>query len=412
MKIVKKLKSYVFSSSDRYFLFTDGSLRNQSLKDEFIGLGADLRDSNGNKVLFYSEQIKTNNLPENFRKDDFEKLALHNALNICLEQGITNIVVNTDDLSMSNKINQCMEKHELGKINDLENITKSLRSDLLSVFNVAKKFESFFIEHISRDLNTSADYYSRMEHADNKNAKTKKNNNKNNHNLPIILAEHGGHLAFSLKSKIVDKQQLVACTDLIEKSQFAFDVYLKDVASGKVSKDLYKKIVVNYNEDNKALVLGFVLSNLVTKKSSLPLLHYINNDEKVFNFNYSNKLWETFSPLKASEKEKLNIPLLKITNEIWSCYQSLKKFNLKGVEPAIAKHLRDVLFSNMPSFYAVYTNSQGVFFNDPSMKKKTPTIKIEENKVKVEKKIDKMIQKQEVKKFSFLEYGKSLQNKI
>lgn len=102
MRVLKKLANFSFSPDETFLLFTDGSLKYANSDSPLIGIGADLRNKDGKKVLFYSEQLSKDKFPTWFNHNDFEKISLFNSLDICLKQGIKKIIINTDDQGMDN----------------------------------------------------------------------------------------------------------------------------------------------------------------------------------------------------------------------------------------------------------------------------------------------------------------------
>lgn len=144
---------------ERYFLFTDGSTRKDA-SPPVIGLGAELRDNNGELIFTYSEEILIENLPSNISPNSSEQLALIKALNICINENIKILVVNTDSSGLSTKLTSFLEEKFLNS-NDYHNLLINTTEINKEIFNLADKFEEIFIEYIPRELNKYADFYSR-----------------------------------------------------------------------------------------------------------------------------------------------------------------------------------------------------------------------------------------------------------
>lgn len=160
MKIIRKLKDYKFEPSERYFLFTDGSLREQHKSDPLMGLGASIRNKEGKKILFYSEAIRVNQLPVFADKYKCEEMALLNAINICKHQGIKLLFINSDNSGMVQTINNYLNAKKLKHTKQQEKLfnQKNIYSKIFSVIN---DFEDVLVEHIFREENKEADFYSK-----------------------------------------------------------------------------------------------------------------------------------------------------------------------------------------------------------------------------------------------------------
>lgn len=146
-------------SSEKYFLFTDGSTR-RIVTPAVIGLGAELRNHQGDLIFTYAEDIAITELPTHISPDASEKIALIRSLTVCLQENVKLLIVHTDSSGLSCKINSFLEAKHL-KNDDYTSMLNTVKLLDQQIFNLVDKFDEFFIEHIPRELNRYADFYSR-----------------------------------------------------------------------------------------------------------------------------------------------------------------------------------------------------------------------------------------------------------
>lgn len=122
-----------------YKLYTDGSHRNL---DNMAGFGGHIDDQLGNTISDFSEVIVDKNL-----FNHFEKLGLKRGLELCLEQGIKNLVCYTDDIQLVKCFN--LVSNERHNIHNDEIIT--------NIFSLIDQFETIHFNYLPRNQNKKAD---------------------------------------------------------------------------------------------------------------------------------------------------------------------------------------------------------------------------------------------------------------
>lgn len=401
MKTIKQLKDYQFNSEERYFLFTDGSLREQHLANPLMGLGATLRNKNGKKVLFYSEEVKVSDLPEFVSKNHYEEYALLNALKICHGRGVKKLVVQNDNSGLISIISRYIENKELGNKKELEKLMSSnkVRQNL---FELIDKFEEIFAEHIPRGVNVEADYYSRS-------TQEAKHTNFLNAHLSIDAQKYASDAAqkiveqvqkdFLKKSLLTRAKtfyfvpynakkdaeitrekglntQIIHLFNNSNKNQYEVIFYKRD--KNGIVVDNLKKIIAPYITENKQLVLLFLTTNLFTEKSSIPFTHKIIDNSKEIKIQYNHNLWMSFSNMayrKSNLSRKIFFTLPETLKEIIQMQQFdfskvISGHNLNLLESVGFCAKGDYLIHTTHNLHEVYrpklTFSNGLYGNAKS----------------------------------------------
>ena len=359
MRVVKQVKDYIFNTDERYFIFTDGSLRKNIKNRAVVGLGADVRNSEGRKVLFYSEDIPEHNIPSFANKNQFEELAVLNTLEICYKQGIKNLFVQSDSQSMISKINKNLQnkifKEDLNKEHDI----------FVKIHNMIEKFNEIFFEYIPREENSSADFYSRA-------AKTlnKKNNTpvvKSSYELlrevhrdmfmknrTLCLNIHPNSQTPSLSKKESDNyiDRIINIKLEDNKQEKKFEIAFKVELNGAFENN-YKKVVAKYNDNNKLIVLAYLLTNLITEKSSVPLMISSYNSKIYWNFNYTDNVWIQFNNFEHNQK-KLSKKVLNISVDTLNTINKIVKHDFtKKMTGQVLQNMEKFLF-NQKKFHSAY----------------------------------------------------------
>lgn len=353
MKTIKQLKDYKFNSHERYFLFTDGSLRKQRSNNPLMGLGASVRDKEGKKVLFYSEEVNVCSLPDFVPYNYCEDYALFNALNICLGRGVKKLVIQNDNKGLMSVLTRYIESKELSRNEERNKLLTSIPIRT-KIFELIDKFEEIFAEYIPRQANIEADYYSRS-------TQEAKHTNFLNAHLSIDSRQYAMEAAQKLVEQVqkdflkktllnraktfyfvpynvkkdseITKQQGID-TQIIYlfnsplKNQFEVVFYKRDKKS--ISTDNVKKIVAPYTKENRQLVLMFLTTNLFTEKSSIPFLHKITDNSKEVVLQYNDNLWLSFSNVAYKNK---NLPrkILFTQPSMLKEITDMQKFNFSKV---------------------------------------------------------------------------------
>lgn len=298
MRVVKQLKDYVFSPEDRYFLFTDGSLREQQRSNPLMGLGADLRDKEGKKILFYSENIRVSELPSFANKDSFEAMALLNALTICRDRGIKNLVIQNDSSGLMVNVTKYLDTKELGQKETCDQLLSGEHINT-QIFSVLNSFDQVFAQHIYREENKEADFYSRTANSLKQKDFLDKHLSGQLSNSDSIVQEvkdyyaqkalkNRPHTMMFLPAK--GKGEIVRLKNNKEQSRYEVEFERK----------IKHTIHAPYTEKNKQLVLLFLTLNLVTEKSSISFINKSHLD-----FFYKDDVWLSFSNVEAKQlKEK------------------------------------------------------------------------------------------------------------
>lgn len=348
-------------SEERYFLFTDGSTRKNDTPP-MIGLGAEVRDKNGQLVLVFSQQIKISDLPEAISPDASEKYALYKALELCLQENIKKVVISTDSSGLSTKMNMFIESKELQDDNYQKFLCNYKYINRL-LYNAADKMEEIFIEYIPRKINKNADFYSRSTHLllkDYASIHCPQSSNV----IPISKSHPKKKKPFNILPSIPYSHQnpkgslVIAPQNLIEQSyehrieSTILNIDIQDFKENfsirfffEVNKERnikeFKTIKCNYNENNKAAVLLFIIYNLVSGLSSINLRHAYSEEDKYFNLEYSHDMWATFESSSYARYLKTRIYLPKqYIQEINSFLSNQRRTKQK-------------LGAHFPSFYDV-----------------------------------------------------------
>jgi len=296
MRTIKQLKNHQFSATDKYFLFTDGSLREQHTANALMGIGCSIRDKEGKKVLFYSEEIRVSNLPEYANKNSFEEMALLNSLLICKDKNIKNLHIQNDNSGLMTKITQYLDAKELNHQDDLNNLLKA-NPIRLKIYELLNSFDEVFAEFIGRDLNNEADFYSRY---------TSSLKHENFLKMYAPVQEKSQQLVQEVRNSMAKKALKNRPHTLVflpYKDTKAEIVKLHNNVAQNRYEATFKGNTIHaaYTKENKELVLLFLSLNLVTEKSSISFINKPHLDLK-----YNDNLWLSFSNMaQKSAKEKV-----------------------------------------------------------------------------------------------------------
>lgn len=442
-KVLKKLKDWVVNPDERYFLFTDASLRkvsNNKGANCVIGLGAELRNSLAKKVLFYSENIFVKREVASEKNPEF--IALENALELILNQGVRKVTVQTDLNSLAPRLNSYFEAHLFGNEDKKIEIISQSRMFWIELFQLIEKFEDFFIEYIPRELNKNADMLSRsagiLKEQDENIRNSKINERKDFQKLKFldltkprtIQAQNETSIVLTNLHKhyedfkyVYDENSLFfKIKDVKEKKSFVFEVHEHSLKK-TIDKPIYhKKYVLKYGQD-KGLAFLFLLTALATDKNKNKLF----NEVTLFSVNqevvYSHDFWADFTELNdcfsyVGSKKKyfyfhFNLRLLLRNARKKMVVESMTKeqsVNLMRVLKKYHKAIKINFVKNLNLFERLKNTPDGEKINLPEnvIKKK---VMQKENKVNIKDKNPYYLypldnpSKVENKGFSFLEYG-------
>lgn len=129
---------------NQYKLYTDGSYLR---KDVLSGYGGHIIAPNGDTVLEFSEQILN---PALF--NEFESLGMKRGLELCLENGIKNVICYTDEQNLSKIYN--IQTSNLAEI-------YAKTTTLKEILALKKQFETISFEYVPRSKNKKADKLAR-----------------------------------------------------------------------------------------------------------------------------------------------------------------------------------------------------------------------------------------------------------
>lgn len=317
-RVVQHKKDWKANPVERYFLFTDGSFRT-GVRDfnyvNIVGMGAEMRDKEGKKVLFYSEEkiLKVTEKPEK----NCEIITLENALDIVTSLGVRNLVLQTDMQGMAKVINEFIDVLAKQDNKLLNHTYNTCKKDWLTLFKKVASFNEVFIEYIPRHLNENADYYSRSAlELDREKLIQKQKLGMFESAMKVLKAKESlfdemfspvgvvSLFPVDLNSLYVfqaaifsDKNLFIEVLD--DKTNQSFSVKVTTRCDKKVLiKPSYYPVNLRYQE-NKELALLFLLMSLVTEKSSLKLLVEMSRDGERPDVNYSHNLWSTFTDIKC-----------------------------------------------------------------------------------------------------------------
>lgn len=394
MKVLKFFNN--IEPSERYFLFTDGSYKSQ-LPEE-IGVGAELRNKDGNVVFVYSERINVNTLEKGVFPTDCEKVALRNSLNICIEKGVKLIVVNTDASGLSSKIGQYVEALEINqeKREELRNTDCSINNQM---YDCVEMFDEFFITHIPRDLNYRADFYSRtteeiikygiekkiempcffeMQEKINKVKGVEKNDSKvkigckshsssklNNSIKILDLSKY----TLSSNEKRDDKMMMIDISDNTRNNRFIIRVFFNK--DGVRSTNEFQFIHIDYNQLNKKTILLFIVYNLITQSSSINLLKEQDKTSKIFNYSYNDEDWFSFDNLSIPKKYFKTY--IHMSDSLWKNWKSaifMNHLNLKNLldQDCFAAFYKTIYNANAEYFVGRTQNQAFLYVDEDKIK--------------------------------------------
>jgi ribonuclease HI len=379
MKVIKKFLD--IDPCERYLLFTDGSYQEHT-SPTFVGLGAELRNSLGEVVLVYSEQMNIRFLESGVAPMDSEKVALKQALTVCKNEGVQKIIVNTDCDGMATKLNQYIEAKELNREKQKEMKINAKLSNLY-LFNCVDMFEEFFIEHIPRDLNKNADFYSRatedvmfaekivpmpfsgnseLEKVVKKNKKQVELEDKEEDSVivdtSIKILDISKH-KMSEENKKLNQTMYVEFNDIEVKNELHIRVFFEKDDIKDVNE--FKFIHIKYNQQNKSMIMLFVLHNLVAENSTISLLQKREGDDTVFEYFYNNTDWLSFDNLNLNKRYyktfiSMSKKLLIYLNKRRS------KWLQTIVEPENYLAFVQTVYNNQASYFIGYTNNPAILY--------------------------------------------------
>lgn len=416
-------------SSERYFLFTDGSTREAS-SPPVIGLGAELRNKKGELVFTYSEEILISDLPDNISASDSEKYALSQALNVCLQENIKILVVHTDSSGLSSKLSSFLEAKHFQN-NDYQvflNTTKFLNN---KIFHLADKFDEIFIEYIPREFNKYADFYSRStglllkDYAQNHYNQTEPLNIKVYSkqqeliisNVPTIKQKSNPHPKITPLTKPITKsrvnslpsykkntyikkisqpaQNIISypgkqtnCAILISPLS-KFEHFYENREARILNIDVqehpdnltvrffygdheiknhkeFKTLRISKNGQHIYLPLLFIIYNLMTESSYLDLKEPFSEEDKYSSFVYSHEMWSSFNIDKSSFLKTRSFMPKHILSSLRKMFISTVTLN-----NSMGKHFESfskVIIDNPNTFVLHHTtNHQQLYLSDEAI---------------------------------------------
>lgn len=380
MKVLKRF--FNIDPEERYVLFTDGSY--QPKIPDVVGVGAELRNKAGEVVLVYSEKVKISSLEHQISHNDSEKIALRNALNICHEEGIKSIIVNTDSSGLSYKMNEYAQALELDahKRDEMKIGASFINKQL---FDCVELFEEFFIEFIPRELNKNADFYSRstleishygindkdvmpsVESIKNTIDKEKSRGRKiqskrvpKDSGTSIKLIELSKHY-LNDKDKRIDKTLMIDIQDDIKSQLLSFRVFFEK--KGERDTNEFQLINIEYEREKKATVMLFVLHNLIGENSNIKLLRKREPGVKKYTYKYADKDWSSFDNLIAARKYYKTM--------VYMSESLLKFFNQKrrlgfmmSVHPFYFSMFHKTVYNSQLNYFLGLTHNQALLYLD------------------------------------------------